>query len=224
MVAPGAAAHLRFPKFEAERAVSLQLEGPIRITYRVGFGPDRATDLRRRADTDRDGEVSSAEANLAFDARTSDLLKALQVCTGRDLASVSCESLPAEAVREVEATGWKPKPPGHLHFEWVLDLGVTTEEVGAVRIEDHYEVDGVGVTAVDVAAPEALGLLSAGADGRDELQREFVWLEAKRQPGPRVVHAVWPPPSRPRWVLLLLVGLLLGGAGGVWWNRRRLAG
>lgn len=191
-------AHLRFPTVKAERWIELRLgEEPIRIGYRIGFGARLAGEQRRAADRDGDFEVSASEGNAALDARTKDLLRALTVCTGRSLREVVCRKLELREVERVEAEGWKPGPNEHLHFAWTLKLRDRARDVGAIRVEDAYEVEGVEVSDVAIDPPAHTSLELAGEGGRAKgVASRFSWLEARRPPGPRVVVAQWAAPPR----------------------------
>ncbi len=218
-----ASGHLRFPKFKAERSIEIRLdESPIQVGYRLGLGAKAADDARLAADTDRDGVVGAAEANAAFDARTTALLSHLSVCTGPTLAKADCRRLERRSVVHREAVGWVPGPARHLHFTWSLDVGESTDSIGAVRIEDTFEETKVDITEVEIRVPPALRLESAGADGRDEMSPSFTWIEARRPPGPRIVHAVWPEPARSTWLLVVGLGGVAAVALGLWLRRRRL--
>lgn len=217
--------HLRFPTVKAERWIELRLgEDPIRIGYRVGFGAALATELRRAADRDGDFQVSAAEGNAALDARSSALLAALSICTGRSLETVRCRRLAPRDIERVEAEGWTPGPSGHLHFAWTLRLTERASAIGALRLEDGYDVPGVEMTDVSIDRPAHVPLGRAGDGGRAAgVAERFNWVERLREPGPRVVVAEWAPPARSRAAgAAALVALAVAlGLGTAWLLRRR---
>lgn len=217
LFAPDTAAHLRFPKVKAERWIELRVsEDPIRIGYRVGFGATLAAEQRRAADRDGDFEVSAAEGNAALDARSSEVLSALSVCTGRTLNDVGCRKLERREIERVEAEGWVPGPSGHLHFTWTFRLRERAKDIGALRFEDAYEVPNVEITDVEILPPRHAALTLAGEEGRTTgVSSRFTWIEARRQPGPRVVIASWPPPARTTWgrVVFVAAAVLVLGLG-----------
>jgi len=221
--APSAPAHLRFPTVKAERFIELRLvERPIRIGYRVGFGASLASEQRRLADRDSDFSVSASEGNAALDARTEALLQKLRVCTGRSLEELRCRSLERRDIERVEAEGWTPEPPGHLHFAWTFRLAETAPEIGALRVEDAYEVDGVEITDVQIQPPGHTPLLRAGdALLPAGVAERFSWVEARREPGPRGIVATWAPPPKTNVVPVIVLGILviLGLAGLSWYRR-----
>ena len=225
-VAPAAVAHLRYPKLQAERWIELRLDDdPIRVGYRVGFGAKLAGELREEADANGDGEVSAAEANAAFDARTKVLLKKVRICLGDTLEAMDCRELTEEDIESREAQGWVPGPKGHLHFAWKLLPRARAADIGAIRLEDSYDVPGVDISDVSIEAPKHAPLVSAGSDERDGVSSKFTWLEARRAPGPRIVHATWQPPRRRGWIPWAAASLLvLGGAIGGWWLGARKRG
>ncbi len=195
---------------QAERWLELRLgEQPIRIGYRVGFGAQLATEVRKAADRDGDLQISAAEGNAALDARSAELVRSLSVCVGRTLETVRCRPLAARDIERVEAEGWVPGQSGHLHFSWTFRLDQLATEVGAVRVEDHYEVPGVEITDVLIEPPTHTRLSRAGDGRRTEgVAQSFNWIERLRAPGPRTVVAAWAPP-RSRSLASLVVGALL---------------
>jgi hypothetical protein len=209
-----AAAHLRFPTVTAERWLELDLASePMRLGYRLGFGAERAATERRHADTDGDAEVSAAEGNAALDAHTAALLERVRVCIGPSLSQVECKKLERRDVERVEAEGWAPGPDGHLHLIWRLSLGASARDVGAVRIEDDYQVAGVEMTDVQVQAPPHSALLRVGDGAQPEpASSQFTWLEARRPAGPRVVVATWKPPRQSLLGWLVLVAVVVAAA------------
>lgn len=208
-------AHLRFPKVKGERLIELRLaEDPIRLGYRVGFGDSLAAQIRSRADRDGDTQVSAAEGNAALDARSAEVLAALVICTGRTPDTTTCRHFSARDIERVEAEGWVPSQSGHLHFAWTLRLKERANEIGAIRLEDAYEVPGIELTDVEISAPPHTPLLRAG-DGAvaSGVAQRFTWIERVREPGPRIVVASYAPPKPTRKRFLLAAGLLaLAGA------------
>jgi hypothetical protein len=218
-------AHLKFPEFTAERAVELHLEErPIRIDYRLSFGPALAADERRKADRDRDGRLSSIEEKERLDQRTRELGAGLRVCLGRSLDELECRPLAPSQIERIEASGWRAEGPGDFHVAWTLRLDRSAADIGALRFEDAFEVEGVAITDVRITPPEGRPLLLA-ADARSPsgVAKEFTWIEKTRPPGPRVVLVAWAPPaalSRPA----LFAALAVAGAGLFLffrWRRRR---
>jgi hypothetical protein len=204
-----------------ERWIEVRLaEEPIRIAYRVGFGAELAARERKSADADGDGEVSAAEGNAALDARTDALLGALRVCTGRSADALDCRALVRRDVERVEAEGWIPGPTGHLHFSWTLALRDAKSDLGAIRIEDGWQVDGIEVT--DVGFDGASDLTAAGeGESPAGVAARFTWIESRRAPGPRTFSAAWPPPPERPWLVLLAAGLLMIGGAAIWLLGRR---
>lgn len=226
LVAREGDSHLRFPTVKAERWIELRLaEEPIRIGYRVGFGAGLASELRKSADRDGDFQVSAAEGNAALDARTTALLGALSVCTGPTLDHVSCRRLGPRDVERVEAEGWTPGPNGHLHFSWTLRLRERAREIGAIRLEDAYDVPGVEISDVQIDPPPHAPLARAGdAAMAAGVAERFNWVERLREPGPRVVVAAWTPPkSRGRALWLAAACVAIAGlVVWVFWRRGKL--
>lgn len=212
------AAHLRFPGVAAERWIELRLaEEPVRIGYRIGFGAKLADEVRRAADKDGDFEVSAVEGNAALDARSLELISSLRVCTGGTLADVSCRQLERRDIERVEAEGWVPGPNGHLHFTWTLELRERARDIGAIRLEDGFEVAGVEITDVQIDAPAHSALSLAGEAGRPAgVVQRFSWIEGRRAPGPRAVVAAWTPP-RPSALGRILIPLVLLGIVLAFW-------
>lgn len=209
-LAPGGRAHLRFPTVKAERWIELRLgEQPMRLGYRIGLGEVLAAEARKAADLDGDHQISAAEGNAALDARSAELVRSLSVCTGRTLADVRCRALTARDIERVEAEGWVPGQNGHLHFSWTFRLAEQATEVGALRLEDRYDVPGVEITDV-LIDPPAHSPLSRAGDGRRShgVALSFNWIERLREPGPRAVVAVWAPP-RSRARASLVIGALM---------------
>jgi hypothetical protein len=194
LIAASSQAHLKFPELRAERWIELELDqDPIQLGYRLGFGAELAKQERKRADRDGDGEVSAAEGNAALDLKTAELLERLRVCTGDSPAELDCVALGLTAVELVEAEGWIPGPTGHLHFAWTLRLRSGARRLGAIRIEDDWQIPGVEITDVRIAPPAAISLTSAGeGDSPEGVRTQFTWIEARRGLGPRVVSASWP--------------------------------
>ncbi len=220
-----ASAHLRFPAMKAERFVELRLgEEPIRVGYRVGLGVTRAAAERTLADTDHDGSVSASEGNTALDRHTDELLAALEVCTGPNLEKLSCKKLDRRSVERVAAEGWLPDESGHLHFIWTLRLSEAARQIGAIRVADSYDSFGgvVEMTDVEIQAPSHTPLTLAGEGGRSAgLATHFVWLEARRAPGPRVIVAAWAPPSTSWRKLAVFAAVAVAlGALALGWSRR----
>ncbi len=210
-IASVASAHLVFPDVRGERIIELHLDrDPIRIDYRVGLGLDAAVRVRRAADRNGDFEISAAEGNAALDARTAALLADLTICTGRTLADVSCRHPARKDVERVEAQGWVPGPAGDIHFLWTLDVRASARSIGAIRLEDASSQPGVEITEVRITPPAGLPLLVAGDKAAHGVVRRFTWIEKSRPPGPRVIVAAWPPPSRR--ALWLVTGLVLAAA------------
>jgi hypothetical protein len=217
-----AAAHLRFPTVRAERWLELRLdETPIRIGYRVGFGVELAKSERRAADRDGDGEVNVVEGNAALDGKTAELLRHVQICTGRSLDELSCRAFERHDVELVEADGWVPDANGHLHFAWTLRLADDAGDLGALRLVDGWDVAGVEISDVSIRPPGGIELTSAGeGDHPTGVAKSFTWIEARRGAGPRVVAAAWPHTPRPSWPLLGLAAASML-AGVVVWLRAR---
>lgn len=185
----------------------------MRVSYHIGFGFEEASVVRRRADRDGDGAVSAAEGNSWADAWTRDLVGALVVCLGPNADDVKCSSPPLDAVPGRRVQGWVPDGPGHLHFEWTVVLGVAASDVGAVRVEDEWEPGGVTISDVTIAAPRHTPLLSAGVEGQAGVSTELTWIEARREPGPRVIHATWQAPAAAPWARLAVgAAVAAGGA------------
>jgi hypothetical protein len=224
-LATTSAAHLRFPTVKAERHVRLRLaEDPIRIDYRIGLGTERAIEVRKLADANRDGKVDTLEGNAALDARTDALLQQLEVCTGANLETVECKRLEKRNVELVAAEGWAPEDDAeHLHLMWTFRLDRRATDIGAIRVSDGYDGDfGVELTDVEIDAPAHAKLSLAGEGGRTAgLAARFSWVEARRAPGPRIVVAAWPAPasSRRRFVVIALAGTAFGALAW-WWSRR----
>lgn len=227
IVASGAAsAHMRFPAVRAERWIDLRLdESPIRIGYRIGLGAELAKSERKAADRDGDGEVSAAEGNAALDRKTQELSSHVRICTGRAEADIACRQLERRDVEQVEVDGWVPDAAGHLHFSWTLRLSEDAGALGAIRLEDGWDVAGVEVTDVRIVAPRHAALVRAG-EGQSPagVASAFTWIEARRGGGPRVVAAAWPPKPRSRGVLIGLALASLAIGVFVWVrSRRRIA-
>lgn len=218
-------AHIPIPTLKGDRLVELRLdEDPIRIGYRLGFGATLAAAERKAADADGDGAVSAAEGNARLDARTDELLAALVVCTGQKLDALDCKKLDRTAVERVAAEGWDPEPNGHLHLSWTLELRTRSSEIGAIRVEDGWDLSGIEVSDVAFAAPRHAPLELAGeADRPSGVAERISFIEQRRAPGPRTVIAVWPAPrpSPRRKIAVLLAIAALLAAGGFWASRRR---
>jgi hypothetical protein len=223
-VTGSALAHGGVPNAKAERSLDVVLrEDGIRIAYRIGYGERLAAEQRRLADRNADFEVAVTEGTTELDARTAALLHGLNVCTGPTLERVECRKLQGTDVERVAAEGWVPGPSPHLHFEWTLKLPESTKSVGALRIEDAYEVAGVQVSDVRIDAAPGLALTRAG-DGSAEtkaVSRQFAWSEARRAPGPRVTIVEWQTPPQSAALiagasLVAVLGLILA----IWLLRR----
>jgi hypothetical protein len=226
VAASSASAHMRFPTVRAERWIELRLEeSPIGIGYRIGFGAELAKEQRKLADLDRDGEVSASEGNAALDRKTADLLAHLRICTGRSAQELECATLERRAVEQVEVDGWVPDAAGHLHFAWTLRLPADAARLGALRVEDDWQLAGVEITDVRIVPPSHAPLTAAGeGPSPSGVASGFTWIEARRGTGPRVVAAAWPAKPRPSGVLigLALASLAIGVV--VWLrSRRRIA-
>lgn len=224
LVTAAAGAHLKFPALQAERWIELRLDQePIRVTYRIGLGPKLADVERQRADRDGDHQVSAAEGNAALDARSDELVRQLRVCSGPSLSASSCRVIERREIETVEVDGWSPSPSRHLHFTWTLMLRERARELGAIRLEDSYEVPGVEITEVEIRPPAHAALSLAGEGGRAQgVTERFTWIEARRAPGPRSIIAAWPAPTARSWraILVLLAGVAAALAWVVWRRRR----
>jgi hypothetical protein len=221
-VAGAALPHLRFPTVRAERFIELRLaEEPVRVAYRVGFGASLADEVRKAADVDGDFQVSVAEGNAALDARTQAFLSAIRICTGRTLEDLVCRRPSLSDVERVEAEGWEPGPTRHLHFSWTLRVRENAADIGALSVEDAYEVAGVEVSDVQIERPSHGPLVRAG-DGAlgSGVTERFNWVERLRAPGPRVVVAAWAPPRR-RAGFIAASLVLAAVALGAWLLARR---
>jgi hypothetical protein len=218
-------AHLQLPTVRGERTVDLALnEDPIRLRYRLGLGAELAAKERQSADRDGDGRVSAVEGTAALDARTEALLDAIRVCAGLDLAHLSCTTLARRDVEALEVEGWTPDPTGHLLFAWTLTLRQRASEIGALRLEDSYEVPGIELSEFRFARPAHGSLTLAGeADHASGVAASVTFVEARREPGPRVVVAQWQPPApRPLGIVAAIAALAATCALVVTlWTRRR---
>jgi hypothetical protein len=213
------------PTVKAERTVEIRLdEEPIRIAYRISFGATLAAEERKAADRDADSAISASEGNSRLDQRTDELLAALEICTGTTLETLVCKKLGRREVERVEAEGWEPDASGHLHLSWTLALPQRAKEIGAIRVDDAWEVPGVEVSDVAILPPKHAVLELAGEAGRSSgVASHISWIEQRRQPGVRSVVAVWPAPrpsSRRKIALIVAIAALLA-AGGFWASRRR---
>jgi hypothetical protein len=222
VVSAPALAHLRFPALKAERALELRLdEAPIRLRYALAFGPERANAERLKADIDRDLVVSAAEGSAALDARSAELLRTLRVCKGDRLDALECSELSARQIELVAAEGWNAGPAGDLHFGWTFNLGESVESIGALRVEDAFELPGVEITEVRIEPPRGRALAAAGEGSAPQgVTRRLSWIEARRGSGPRILSAVWPPPSR-HWVTLAIAAAVVALAAALYWQTRR---
>lgn len=216
-------AHLRFPKLQGERRIVLDLSGPSAVLqYRTGFGTARADAERKRADRDGDIVVGALESNAAMDEKTAALLRSVSICSGSDRDTLSCKRLDKRDILRMESEGWVPGPTRHLHVTWTFDLRIAPASVGALVVEDDYQVAGLEITDVSIKAPGHAPLTEAGdADKPGGVTTEFTWIESARAKGPRRIVAVWPgPPASNR------VGLFIGIAAAavvaaLWfWPRR----
>jgi hypothetical protein len=221
-VSAPALAHLRFPALKAERVVELRLdEAPIRLHYAIAFGPELANTERRNADADRDLVVSAAEGSAALDARSASLLRALRVCKGDRLDALECSELSPRQVELVAAEGWNAAPASDLHFDWTFNLAESAESIGALRIEDAFEIPGVEITEARIEPPRARALQVAGEGSAPQgVTRRLSWIEARRGSGARILSAAWPLPSR-RWVTLAIVAAVVALAALLYWQTRR---
>ncbi len=207
------AGHLRNPAVRGERRIELRLdESPMALVYRVGFGAEVASQIRRRADSNGDGAVSAAEGNAFLDGWTRALQTELELCAGVEPSDTACSRPAASAIASAVAEGWTPAGPGHLHFEWKVRWDATALEVGAVRVKEAWEPGGIQITDVSIAAPLHSALRSAGVDDHAGVSTELTFIESRRAPGPRVLHAAWGPPASSWWQRAALV-LGIAGAG-----------
>jgi hypothetical protein len=194
-----------------ERTLVLELDrDPIRLDYRISVAGAAAERVRSAADRDGDGWVDTAEANLALDAQAAELLAALRVCSGGSPDALRCEPPERRDVERVDSDGWSRAGPAHLHLGWTLRLRQTKTTIGALRVEDAHAFPGVAISSVRIEAPQGVALLAAGAGSEPRgVAREFNWIEANREAGPRMTTAVWERPRRP-WL-----GVLAALAGGL---------
>ncbi len=219
-------AHLKFPKLKGERRLVLDLSGSsAELQYRVGFGVSLADAERKAADKDGDFLVGVLEANAAMDAKTASLAPKLRVCTGVEPGQLACRSLETRDVSRMESEGWVPGPTRHLHVTWTFDLRVAPESIGAIVVEDDYQVPGLEITDVAIEAPPHAKLIEAGdADRAGGVSTEFTWIESARPKGPRRVVAVWPgPPATGRLGLVLGVAAAILAAVLWFWPRKKRA-
>jgi hypothetical protein len=198
-----------------ERTLVLELDrAPIRVSYRIWVAGAAAERARSAADRDRDGQVDAREANQALDERADELLAALRICSGDAADELRCERLERRDVERVEADGWSKAGPAHLHFGWTLRLRAAPVAIGALRVEDDHVFPGVAVSNVQIEPPQAFPLLAAGAGPEPRgVARQFNWIEANRERGPRVTTALWRPHGRRLWwgaLLALAAGLSIG--------------
>jgi hypothetical protein len=220
-----AAAHLKFPELPGERAIEIDLQQrPIRIGYRLSFGPELAERERGRADRDANGELSALEGNARLDERTRGLIEKLRVCVGPTLENLACHPVFARQVERVEAQGWDPNAARDLHLSFSLKLDESIEDIGALRFEDATTDNQFAITDVRIVAPEAQPLIVA-ADGQSPsgVATDFNWNEARRPLGPRVVVIAWRPPPLFRTKQLLAAAgalLILIFAYGRWRRRK----
>ena len=178
---------------------------------------------RQRADRDGDHQVSAAEGNAALDARSGDLIRALQICTGSSLTELTCRALEQREIESVEADGWTPSLDGHLNFTWTFALRERAPELGAVRLQDAYEVPGVEITEVQIRPPVHAALTLAGEGDRARgVTERFTWLEARRAPGPRSIVATWLAPAPRSWRgIAALFAVFVATVAWIAWRRRR---
>ena len=225
LFAERADAHREFPELSGERAIELRLDQqPIRIVYRLSLGPALAEAERRNADQDRNGAVSPIEESSRLDRRTRALLEGLRACLGKSLDELACRALERAQVERVEAQGFVPEASRDLHLSWTFELDRSAAEIGALRFEDALSEEGIAITDVRIAPPEAHPLtLAADSRSPNGVASEFTWIEATRPRGPRVVVAAWPPPPLvSRTALLLALTVSAGVLALLFWRRAKL--
>lgn len=194
-----------------ERKLVLLLDrSPVRVVYGLSVAGAAAERARIAADRDANGEVDTFEANHALDARASALLEKLRICSGDSLDDVRCEKLERHDIERVDSSGWSRAEPAHLHFVWTLRLQVTTDQIGALRVEDDDASPEIAISSVEIEPPRGVRLLTAGSGSEPRgVASEFNWIEANRTPGPRLISATWNTPNKRRQ--LYAYGALVAG-------------
>ena len=205
-----------------QRMLKLDLESePRRFTYGLLLNPVGTETMRKRADLNKDGQVSEVEAQQVTQALTAEFASKLTLCHGPTPEQRVCAPAQLEQVLHSVIDGWVGDEEVPLVMSWAVALELRSDDTSVQVIEDWSPVD-ITRTGAKIVPHPAQPLLQAGA-GRDQEQPavlEFHWA-GEGQPSPRVLQATWQGLSAP--VLpVLLGGLAVALAVGFFlWRKRR---
>lgn len=220
----GAQAHLGHPVVRAERALALTLTDAPTLVYVVQLAPAESARIRREADVDHDGSVSTVEGNAQVDRWTAVMKRSVRFASGRDRYGET-HSLAEARLVATESSGMVAADDDKtsVRVTWTFALPPLRDE-DRLRIDDALDIVPFDHTEVKVQDTATRPLVGIGDDPNVlSVSPQLAWVDAGKPSVVRSIHIVWRAQERTMLPLfpLALAVLITASLAFVWLRARR---